>query len=161
MLHIIKRTQILDTSLDRLWEFISHPDNLKLITPPEMNFLVLSDVKDKKMYAGQIIEYYVSPLKGFTAHWVTEITQVREKEFFIDEQRFGPYRFWHHQHSIRSTVHGIEMTDIIHYKLPLGWLGRLINSLFVKHKLEYIFNYRYDVLQEIFNGSEQSRLKKY
>lgn len=151
MLHSILKKQILKTDLNTAWQFISHPGNLEKITPPEMNFFVIGDIKDKKMYAGQIIEYYVNPFKGVNTYWVTEITHVKEKEFFVDEQRFGPYAFWHHQHILKQTANGIEMTDIIHYKLPFGWIGRLVNNLIVKKKLERIFDYRREKLDDLFN----------
>lgn len=150
-LHSIRRVQLLHCNIQTVWNFIIQPENLEKITPPEMSFIVLTDVKDKKMYEGQIIEYYVNPFKGITTHWVTEITHIRDGEFFVDEQRFGPYKFWHHQHILKSTAEGVEMTDIVYYKMPFGLLGRLANSLLVKRKLERIFNFRYKKLDELFN----------
>lgn len=151
MLHTIKRKQILKTEISALWDFIASPGNLEKITPENMNFFVLTDVKNKKMYPGLVIEYYITPFKGINMHWVTEITHVVYKEYFVDEQRFGPYKFWHHQHVLRQTQNGVEMTDIVHYKLPFGLLGRLVNQLIVKKKLEHIFNFREAKLNEIFN----------
>lgn len=154
MLHTIRRKQILKADVDTIWDFISRPDNLGKITPPGLNFFVLTDLKDKKMFPGQIVEYYISPFKGITTHWVTEITHVRDKEFFVDEQRFGPYKFWHHQHLLKPVQGGVEMIDIVHYKLPFGWLGNLVNQLIVKNKLDQIFNFRYKILDEFFNNKK-------
>lgn len=151
MLHSIKQLQIINADIQQVWKFISDPNNLKLITPADMNFKVLSEGLDSDVYPGQIIEYYVSPVAGIKTHWVTEITQVKEGEFFIDEQRFGPYRFWHHQHLLKPHPQGTEMTDIIHYKIPGGIAGRLLNTIFIRSKLESIFQFRRRKLDEIFN----------
>lgn len=102
------------------------------------------------MYPGQIIAYTVSPLLGIPLYWMTEITHVREQQFFVDEQRVGPYALWHHQHHFKAIPNGVEMKDIVHYKLPLGWLGQLGNALFVRRQLESIFDYRWNVLEERF-----------
>ncbi len=104
------------------------------------------------MYAGMMIEYSVRPMFGIPLRWVTEITHVREPEFFVDEQRFGPYAFWHHQHSFKEVPGGIEMTDIVSYALPFGFLGSIVRELFVKKKLETIFDYRRDVLNSMFQS---------
>ncbi len=104
------------------------------------------------MYAGQLIEYRVRPFAGFPLYWMTEITQVKDREYFIDEQRFGPYALWHHQHHFMQTDGGTLMTDIVHYKNPLGLLGRLANRLFVRKKLKQIFDYRYKKIEELFGA---------
>lgn len=150
MLHSIHKKQLIKSNITQLWNFISDPSNLVIITPPEMNFKVLSELKDKKMHPGQIIEYQVSPLLGLKMHWVTEITHVKTEAYFVDEQRFGPYSFWHHQHSLKETPQGIEMVDDIHYKIPMGPFGRLVNKLFISKKLERIFEYRKKKLDELF-----------
>lgn len=158
MLNTIRRKQFLKTDIYSVWDFISSPGNLRKITPPELNFFVLTDVKDKKMYPGQIIEYYVNPAKGIVTHWVTEITHVREREYFVDEQRFGPYKFWHHQHILKPVPGGVEMLDIVHYKIPGWFIGKLINSLFVRRKLEFIFEYRHRKLDELFNTKKADEI---
>ena len=117
-----------------------------------MGFDVLTNIKGVEMYPGQIIEYKVSPMMGIKLHWVTEITHVRDKVFFVDEQRFGPYAFWHHQHILKQVEGGIEMQDIVHYKIPFGIFGRLANALFVKKQLESIFSFRFEAVEKIFNG---------
>jgi ligand-binding SRPBCC domain-containing protein len=81
---------------------------------------------------------------------MTEITHVEDKKYFVDEQRFGPYSLWHHQHHFRQTEAGVEMTDIVHYKIPFGKLGDLAHALFVKKQLKAIFDYRYEVVEKLF-----------
>lgn len=120
-----------------------------------MGFHILTDEEDiKTAYSGQIIEYTVSPVLGIKMYWLTEITHLVEKKYFVDEQRFGPYSFWHHQHFIKEVEGGVEMIDIIHYKLPLGILGRIANALFVKKQLAEIFNYRYEKLEVLYNNKK-------
>lgn len=115
-----------------------------------MNFKVKTE-QPKRMYEGLIIAYTVSPILGIPLKWVTEIKYVHENKFFVDEQRFGPYAMWHHEHHFEQTENGILMTDIVSYQLPLGILGRLAHVLFVKRQLEGIFDYRLKVVDEIFN----------
>jgi ligand-binding SRPBCC domain-containing protein len=148
--HSIKTVQKIPVSLDKAWEFFSNPANLQTITPDNMGFKVISKHHGDTMYAGQIIEYTVKPVLGIPLYWMTEITQVKDKEYFIDEQRFGPYTLWHHQHHFKAIEGGVEMTDIIHYKNPLGFLGRIANALFVKKQLAGIFDYRYKKTEELF-----------
>jgi ligand-binding SRPBCC domain-containing protein len=148
--HSIKTVQKIPISLERAWGFFSNPANLQAITPENMGFKVISKHHGDTMYAGQIIEYTVKPVLGIPLYWMTEITQVKDKEYFIDEQRFGPYSLWHHQHHFKAIDGGVEMTDIVHYKNPLGILGKLANTLFVKKKLDGIFDYRYNKVEELF-----------
>jgi ligand-binding SRPBCC domain-containing protein len=152
MLHTINRKQLIKSDQHSLWSFISSPLNLALITPASMQFEVINnDTHSQKMYPGQIIEYYVTPFAGFRTHWVTEITHVTEKEYFSDEQRIGPYKLWHHEHFIKKVDGGLEMTDLVHYKVPFGFLGIIVNSLFIEKKLKSIFDYRYEKFEEMFN----------
>lgn len=154
-IYTLTAKSIVRTDLQTLWDFISLPENLSKITPPAMNFRITfrSSLDGARMYPGQIITYRVNPLPFFEAAWVTEITQVQEKKFFIDEQRFGPYRFWHHQHMIRETDGGIEMEDIVSYKLPLGFIGRRFGSWFIRKQLTNIFSYREEQMKKLFPGS--------
>jgi len=131
------------------WDFFSSPKNLKTITPDYMGFEVLVDIPEK-MYAGLMIEYEVKPILGFPIKWITEITHVDEMKFFVDEQRKGPYKIWHHEHHFKQVQNGIEMTDIVSYEIPLGILGRLAHPLLVKNKLNQIFDYRFKKVEEIF-----------
>ncbi|MBE0393127.1 SRPBCC family protein [Flavobacterium sp. PL002] len=143
--------QYVNASLEECWAFFSSPKNLQKITPGDMGFQI-TDFDGKDMYAGQIIQYKVSPLAGVKISWVTEITQVKEKAHFIDEQRFGPYAFWHHKHFFEATPQGVKMTDVVHYGLPLGFLGRIMNSLVVEGKLNEIFAHREKMVDKLFNG---------
>ena len=136
--------------MDEAWDFFSSPANLQKITPEKLGFKIVSKHHGEKMYAGQIIEYYVKPLFGIPLYWMTEITHVVDKKYFIDEQRFGPYSMWHHQHHFKETPEGIEMTDIVHYKLPFGILGEMAHSLFVKKQLKGIFDYRFKVVEDLW-----------
>ncbi len=141
--------QKLPISVNEAWEFLSSPKNLKTITPDYMSFDILSGA-DKPMFAGQIIQYIVTPILGIKTNWVTEITHVVDKQYFVDEQRFGPYALWHHKHFVKEIDGGVEMEDIIDYKVPLGFLGRLVHPFLVKPKLTEIFNYRTQKLIELF-----------
>ena len=147
----LKTVQVLKISIEEAWDFFSSPQNLQKITPQKLGFTIISKHHGPKMYAGQIIEYKVSPLFGIPLYWMTEITHVEEKKYFVDEQRFGPYSLWHHQHHFRPVENGVEMTDIVHYKLPLGFLGDIAHSLFVKNQLQQIFDYRYSKAEELFS----------
>jgi ligand-binding SRPBCC domain-containing protein len=146
-----KREQFLKTDIDTIWDFASSPANLKEITPDEMLFDITSEGLPEKMYPGMIITYVVSPLFNIKTNWVTEITQVKDKEFFIDEQRIGPYAMWHHQHFFDQKDGGILMRDIITYQPPFGILGVIANSVIIKKQLNKIFQYRWDVLEKKFN----------
>ena len=151
MLHTLQTTQFIKSDINTVWEFMSSPKNLATITPEYMQFEVLSDLGDGKMYPGQLIEYYVRPLLGIKLHWVTEITHVQELQFFVDEQRFGPYKFWHHKHFLKQVDGGVEMFDLVHYQLPFGLLGKIGNELFVKKQLQQVFDYRFKVVDKLFN----------
>ena len=137
----LKYSQKLPISLNEAWDFLSSPNNLELITPKSMDFNI-TDWDRKKAYPAQIIQYTVKPILGIKINWVTEITHVRAKEYFVDEQRFGPYTFWHHKHFIKEIEGGVIMEDVIHYKPPFGLLGVLLNFLFINSKLNSIFKHR-------------------
>ncbi len=158
-LYTLQSLQKLPISQKEAWDFLSDPANLKTITPDYMGFEILSG-GDRPMYAGQIIQYLVTPVAGIKTKWVTEITHVKQGEYFVDEQRFGPYSLWHHKHFIRPIDGGVEMEDIIDYKLPLGFLGRLVHPILVAPKLQEIFNYRREKLRTLF-GEFQERNKEY
>lgn len=149
--------QKLPISIEEAWDFLSSPKNLKTITPDYMGFDILSGA-DKKMYPGQIIEYIVKPVLGIPNKWVTEITHVIENKYFVDEQRFGPYALWHHKHFLKEVPGGVEMEDIIHYKLPFGIFGQLIHPILVKPKLEEIFEFRKQKLIQLFGEYKESKL---
>ena len=148
-LYSLHATQKLPISLEEAWEFLSNPANLKVITPEYMTFKIISGA-DRPMYAGQIIEYIVTPLLGIKTSWVTEITHVEPLKYFVDEQRFGPYALWHHKHFIKEIEGGVEMEDLVHYKVPFGFLGKFVHPFLVKPKLQEIFNYRTQALESKF-----------
>lgn len=145
----LKTKQFLPISIDKAWEFFSNPNNLSKITPPWLNFEVTSQLENK-VYAGMIITYKVRPLLNIPITWVTEITHVREPNFFVDEQRFGPYKFWHHQHIFKKVEGGIEMEDIISYAVSFGFVGTIINRLIISEKINEIFSFRKEKLTELF-----------
>ena len=146
-LHVLERELRLPIPVARAWEFFSDARNLAKITPPEMGFEVTSPLPER-MYAGMIITYRVRPLLGVPVTWVTEITHVDEGRLFVDEQRFGPYRFWHHQHHFREVPGGVEVRDVVHYALAPG-AGPAARFL-VQPRLEAIFDHRTRVLQDQF-----------
>lgn len=143
--------QHINATIEECWAFFSSPRNLQKITPETMGFII-TDFDEKSMYAGQIIQYKVSPLAGIKLRWTTEITVVKDREYFIDEQRFGPYVLWHHKHFFEPTEKGVKMTDVVHYALPLGFIGQIMNGLVVKNKLKEIFDYRVQAVNKIFNS---------
>lgn len=148
----LKTIQKIPISLDAAWDFFSNPANLKEITPDNLGFKIVSQHHGDKMYAGQIIEYTVSPVLGIPMYWMTEITHVDDKKYFVDEQRFGPYRMWHHQHHFKAVEGGVEMTDMVHYKLPFWFLGDIAHALLVKKQLKNIFDYRYKIVAQKFGS---------
>ncbi|MEQ8626431.1 SRPBCC family protein [Ekhidna sp.] len=140
--------QQLPIKLSEAWGFFSSPENLTKITPAHMGFEITSG--EGRMYAGQIISYKVAPVPWIKTNWVTEITHVDEGKFFVDEQRFGPYSMWHHEHHFAENRNGVLMTDKVTYKIPFGFLGTIAQHMFVKRQLKGIFEYRVKVLDEMF-----------
>jgi len=145
----LERVQLLETDIASAWEFMSHPANLALITPPDLGFTIASPLPDR-MHNGTIAAYTVTPFVGLRFKWITEITHVVAPLMFVDEQRFGPYRFWHHQHHFKEIDGGIEMRDIIHYMLPFDPFSRPLLGM-VERRLAHIFDYRQDALRKIFS----------
>lgn len=138
------------------WDFFSSPLNLAKITPAEMNFLITSDFKpDTKMYPGMLIAYKVSPVFGIKMNWVTEITHVKEHEYFVDEQRTGPYAIWHHEHHFKPIKGGVHMTDILTYAIPFGIIGQMANSILVDSEVKKIFSYREVAIEQLFGKYHQ------
>ena len=149
-MQVKKWEMTLPITLEEAWQFFSRPENLGQITPPEMNFKVLSDLQSVPMYAGMVIRYRLTPLLGIPASWVTEITQVNEPFYFVDEQRFGPYRYWHHEHHFEIKDDGILMTDLLHYVVPFGFIGKWIDKWLISKKIDQIFAYRKNILAKMF-----------
>ena len=150
----LHKTQKIPATIDQVWDFISSPANLKKITPEYMGFNITSKILSEKMYPGMIISYKVSPVLGIKMTWVTEITQVKEKEYFVDEQRVGPYSMWHHEHKIEPIKGGVLMTDIVSYKPPFGILGSIANTMLIKKQLKEIFDFRTVAMEKMFGKME-------
>jgi ligand-binding SRPBCC domain-containing protein len=155
----LKTVQRIPVSLEEAWYFFSHPKNLAVMTPEYLNLKFTNELFGEEMYAGQVMMYKVKPVLGIPMFWMTEITHVEDRKFFVDEQRFGPYALWHHQHHFREIEGGVEMTDLIHYKVP-GWiLGDLMNTLFIRKQLQTIFDFRFRKVEELFGKWEGSAVK--
>ena len=148
--YTLHQTLRIPSTLEQVWAFISAPGNLKKITPPYMVFDITTKGLPAKMYPGMIVHYKVSPVFGIKTTWVTEITHVSDLMYFVDEQRVGPYRMWHHQHFIEKIDGGVLMTDIVDYQPPMGILGALANQIMIKRKLKEIFDYRTMKVEEYF-----------
>jgi ligand-binding SRPBCC domain-containing protein len=153
-MHKLSYTQKLPISLEKAWDFFSSPSNLKLLTPEYLSFNMTCDTSE--MYPGQIITYTIRPLFNIPINWVTEITHVEKQVYFIDEQRFGPYSFWHHEHRFTAIPNGVSMADTVYYKLPFGPIGGLLNSIKVQKDVVGIFNYRNAKLEELFGVYKSS-----
>jgi len=143
-------TQFIPRPLDEVWEFFSRPENLNKVTPKEMNFEILTDIANKPMYEGMIISYKVTPVFGIRLRWTTEIQRIKEGQYFVDEQRFGPYAMWHHEHHFRAVDGGTYMTDLLHYAIPFGPIGQLANFIMVDKKVEEIFKFRVEAVENLF-----------
>ncbi len=154
-LHQLEIRQILQADLREIWSFFQSPLNLRAITPEWLDFQVVSDVP-QDMHPGLIIEYRVRPLAGLRSRWVTEITHVRAPHYFVDEQRVGPYRMWHHEHVFNEVAGGVEVIDRVSYVLPFGPLGDLAHAAFVRRRLNTIFTYRKNVLARRFGELKQT-----
>lgn len=148
----LERVQKMPISLEKAWDFFSNPNNLLTITPPFLNLKITNQVHGDEIYAGQMITYIVKPLLGIPLFWLTEIRHVEKLRMFVDEQRKGPYKLWHHQHHFKAIEDGVEMTDIVHYAIPFGPLGSIAHALTVRNQLNEIFDYRYKKVQELFGA---------
>jgi len=146
----LKEEMELDASLEKVWDFISNPGNLKEITPDFMGFDIRTPGLPEKIYPGLMITYKVRPVAGIKMNWLTEITHVNEPFYFVDEQRAGPYSLWHHEHSLKPTENGVLMTDLVTYRPPMGPLGALANRILIRRQLEKIFRYRERRMEDIF-----------
>ena len=140
---------LLPINLNDAWTFFSNPENLAKITPGKMGFNITSGIPEK-MFSGQIITYKIDIFPLFSSNWITEITHVQNKTYFVDEQRFGPYSMWHHEHHFEEVDNGVHMFDRVTYKIPFGIIGRMAHSLFIKKQLKHIFAYREQILKELF-----------
>ncbi|MDQ6610290.1 MAG: SRPBCC family protein [Bacteroidota bacterium] len=151
--------QTVPGSIEEVWAFFSDAKNLLAVTPPHLNLKVTNEVYGATVYPGQVMTYMVKPLFGIPLAWMTEITHVESLVYFVDEQRKGPYKLWHHQHHFKKIKDGVEIIDLVHYRLPFGILGNLANSLFVKSELIKIFTYRYQKVIELFGKWEGEKME--
>lgn len=141
MLHQFQREQIIPGNPAGIWDFFATPHNLDALTPPELRFQIVSETAPR-MYAGQLIDYRISIFPGVWMRWLTEIRHVHEGRSFVDEQRHGPYKFWYHEHHFEPIAGGVKMTDRVTYDVGWGWPGALVERVWVRPKLQRIFNYR-------------------
>lgn len=146
----LKTEQRIPATMEQVWDFIRSPRNLKKITPEHMGFDIITDEIADEMYPGMIIAYKVSPILGIKMTWVTEITHIEEGKYFVDEQRVGPYKIWHHEHFIHEDRGEVVMTDIVTYVPPLGFLGAVANKILIKKQLKTIFDYRFEAVEKVF-----------
>ena len=151
MINYLHREQIIPAPIEAVWEFVCAPQNLNTITPPDMNFEIIAG-GDAKMYEGQMIEYRVEFIRGVRSLWLTEIAHVRENEYFVDEQRVGPYRFWYHEHRFENVQGGVKMTDHVTYVLPFGPLGDVVHAVWVRNRLKSIFDFRVQEIENLFGS---------
>jgi ligand-binding SRPBCC domain-containing protein len=150
MVYRINRDQTVPASLDAVWDYFSKPENLNELTPPDLNFEIV--YKDSNtMFQGQLIEYMVQFIPLFRSRWLTEITHVEDLAYFVDEQRIGPYRFWYHEHLFRPVENGTQIIDQVTYQLPFGPIGELAHLIWIKPRLEKIFDYREHQITAIFS----------
>ncbi len=148
-IYTLTSEQTLPISLDEAWEFFTVPGNLDRITPAEMNFSI-TNKPGPHTYQGQIITYAIGILPLIKSNWITEITHFVPKKFFVDEQRFGPYAMWHHEHHFSETADGVLMQDIVNFKMPFGIIGDILAGKLVKDRVVFIFESRYKILQKLF-----------
>ena len=146
----LNREQELPISIEDAWAFFSAPKNLDKITPPELGFVIKSQLGDDGIFRGMKIQYIVRPLFGIPLKWITEISEVNAPYLFVDNQLKGPYALWEHTHHFNAIPGGVKMRDEVRYGLPLGLLGLLAHKLVVRKKLEDIFNFRKNVMEQIF-----------
>lgn len=156
-MYSIQCVQHIPASIEDTWKFFSDPSNLKKITPKKLDFVVLGENNQRQLYAGQIIEYKIRPVLGIPVYWMTEITHIKEPLYFIDEQRHGPYSFWHHQHFFEAVEDGVIMKDLVHYKIPFSFIGDIANKLFVRKQLKMIFSFRFAIIANVFGNIKSSQ----
>ena len=149
MIHYLRREQWIPAPLKNVWEYFANPENLNELTPPDMNFLIVAG-GDRTMYEGQMIEYRVEFMRGIRSLWLTEISHVRQGEYFVDEQRMGPYRLWIHEHLFVPSRNGVLMNDLVTYAVPFDLLGDVVNAFWIHRRLMRIFDYRTRKIAQLF-----------
>ena len=153
MINYLHREQLIPAPIEKIWEYFCAPKNLNEMTPPDMNFEIVAG-GDEKMYAGQVIEYRVEFIRGLRSLWLTEIAHVCEYEYFVDEQRVGPYRYWYHEHRFMKADRGVKMIDHVTYAPPFGALGDVVTALWIRRRLDYIFDFRQRKIVELFGEAK-------
>lgn len=154
LVYTLQKQHLLPAPLEDVWDFFSNPANLSRLTPGHLNLKFTNELFGSDLYAGQLITYRIRPFAGIPVFWMTEITQVKAQQYFIDEQRMGPYAFWHHQHHFEAAEGGVRMTDIVHYKLPGAFLGAFLHRIWVKNQLEQIFRFRTEKMRQLWPGTQ-------
>jgi len=152
MIHYLHRVQVIPAPLEQVWEYFATPANLNEMTPPDMKFEIIAG-GDERMYAGQIIEYRVEFVRGLRSLWLTEIAHVDDGRYFVDEQRVGPYRFWYHEHHFEPMEAGVKMTDRVTYAAPFGLLGDIVTALWIRRRLDGVFDYRSQKIVDLFGAA--------
>lgn len=152
VIHRLYHEQTIPTPLGKVWDYFCDPENLNQLTPPDMKFEILAG--GAGMHEGQLIEYRVEFIRGVRSRWLTEISHVRSCEYFVDEQRLGPYRFWYHEHAFEETSFGTKMTDRVTYAIPYGFFGDLLNRVWIGGRLDQIFEFRRKTIIELFGDGK-------
>ena len=152
-MYFLKTEHIIQAPIEKVWAFFSSPENLNRLTPPDMRFKIESDLSCT-LYSGQIIQYKIRIAPLFWRRWVTEIRHVDFQRYFADEQRFGPYRFWYHEHRFTAENGSVRMTDAVHYIIGFGVIGNILHRLWLRRKLEKVFEYRRSSIDRQFNQNE-------
>ncbi len=153
--HRLERELFIPATREQVWEYFCDPSNLNEMTPPDLNFIIISNDL-AVMFEGQLIEYRVEFVRGLRSLWLTEIAHVRAGEYFVDEQRLGPYRFWYHEHTFRAVDGGTQMNDRVTYSIGFGWLGDFLNAVWIGRRLKGIFDFRAEKMGQVFPGRSQT-----
>ena len=152
-MYTFQHHQELCLSIEQCWEFFSNPANLKVLTPPSLRMDIEEKDNSPKIYPGMILSHTIRPFLNIPLQWISEITHILPFQYFIDEQLYGPYKFWHHEHRFRPSTKGVEVSDTIHYMMPYGYLGQAAHRLGIKQKIEEAFVFRKNTLEELFGSS--------
>lgn len=146
--HVLERRQIINRPIEEVFEFFCDATNLEIITPPELNFQIITPLPIE-MKRGTLIDYRLK-LRGIPLRWRTEITEWNPPYSFVDTALKSPYKQWIHLHRFTQDNGKTIMEDIVRYRLPFEPLGDLAH-FYVKRELKYIFDYRQKKISEIFS----------
>lgn len=151
-LYTLESNQFINKPIEEVFQFFSKPENLSVITPAKLGFKILSP-NPIKMGVGRLIDYNIY-LMGIPIHWRTLITDYEPPNMFVDQQIKGPYAMWHHTHTFHKVKGGVEIKDRVVYSIPFGFLGRLLNYLWIKRDLNNIFLHRKKVIDKLFENND-------